>query len=198
MIVKRKGKEKKPPPKIKNYDKDSQENQKGITTMTKTKAPRFTLNFANKTIVGTKASFDKASKGYGEVYDELVALMAKHPDFGIEVKVSEKPAKPKQTYAGMDIAFMLDYASAVGQPDFRTKMEQVRDFTKKEDGSVYPIVKRMFLEHFAPEADRRFAYAAAKEKVREYRYNGIITKATTHTEPVAADEGNNAVLTPAA
>ena len=165
---------------------------------TNTNSVRFTLNFANKTIVGTKASFDKASKGFGSIYDELAALMAKHPDYTVEVKAPKKPAKPKQTYKDMDVKFMLDYASAVGQDDFRAKMEKVRNFTKSTDRSVYPTVKRMFLEHFAPEADRRFAYAAAKEKVREYRYNGIVKEATTHTEPVAADEGNNAVLAPAA
>ena len=70
-------------------------------------------------------------------------------------------------------------------------MEAVRDFTKKSDGSVYPIVKRMFLEHYAPEENRRFAYAMAKTIVSEYRYKGIITKATTHTIAADADEDEN-------
>ena len=149
---------------------------------------RFTLNFSAKTIVGTKASFDKASKGFGPIYEELAALMAKHPTYGVEIKEPKKAVKDKQTYAGMDVKFMLDYAAAVGQDDFRAKMVKVRDFTKASGNSVYPIVKRMFLEHFAPEANRRFAYNAAKVIVSEYRYKGIITAATSHTEPVAEDE----------
>ncbi len=159
-----------------------------MITTNNSSSVRFSLIFANKTIVGSKASFDKAGKGFGPVYDELVALMAKHPDFACVVKEPKKPAKPKQTYAGMDIDFMLDYASAVNQADFRIQMERVRDFTKNNGGSVYPIVKRMFLEHYAPEANRRFAYAAAKAIVSEYRYKGIITAATTHSVPVEEDD----------
>ena len=104
----------------------------------------------------------------------------------------KKPAKDKQTYAGMNVKFMLDYAAAVGEASFRADMVKVRDFTKNNGGSVYPIVKRMFLEHYAPEADRRFAYTAAKAIVRKFRYEGIITAATTHTVPANdADEGEN-------
>ena len=161
---------------------------------TNSSSVRFTLNFADKTIVGTKASFNKAGKGFGPIYDELADLMARHPDFGFVVKEPKKPAKDKQTYKGMNVRFMLDYANAVGQPEFRSKMEKVRDFVKGNDGSVYPTVKRMFLEHFAPEANRRFAYNAAKVIVSEYRYKGIITAATSHTEPIPAtdaDEGEN-------
>ena len=164
---------------------------------TNSSSVRFTLVFADKTIVGTKASFTKAGKGFGPEYEELVALMAKHPDYECAVKEPKKPAKGKQTYKGMDISFMLDYASAVGQPEFRSKMVNVRDFVKGNDGSVYPTVKRMFLEHFAPEANRRFAYNAAKVIVSNYRFKGIITEATEHTEPIPAndaDEGNTEAL----
>ncbi len=164
---------------------------------TNSSSVRFTLNFADKTIVGTKASFAKASKGFGPIYDELAELMAKHPTYTVEVKEPKKPAKDKQTYKGMNVRFMLDYANAVGQPEFCSKMEKVRDFVKGNDGSVYPTVKRMFLEHFAPEANRRFAYNAAKVIVSNYRYKGIITAATEHTEPIPANdaaEGNTEAL----
>lgn len=153
----------------------------------RTSSARFHINFAGKQIVGTKASYDKAGKGYGPIYDELVALMAKHPTFECAVVAPKEPAKPKQTYKGMNVDFMLDYASAVGEPKFRTMMEGVRDFAKKEKLSVYPLVKQMFLEHYAPKG--RFAYAVAKERVRKFRYEGIIAKATTHIEP--DDEGEN-------
>ena len=153
---------------------------------------RFHINFASKAIVGSKASFDKAGKGHGEVYDELVALMAKHPDYVCVVKEQKKPARGKQTYKGLNVKFMLDYASAVGEASFRADMEAVRDFAKNAGKSVYPLVKRMFMEHYAPAADVRFAYNAAKAIVSKYRYEGIITMATTHTVPANdADEGEN-------
>ncbi len=164
---------------------------------TNSSSVRFTFNFGAKTIVGTKASFDKASKGYGPIYEELTRKMAEHPTFGIEVKAPKKPAKEKQTYKGMDVKFMLDYASAVGEASFRADMEAVRDFAKSADKSVYPLIKRMFMEHYAPATDVRFAYAAAKVIVSNYRYKGIITAATTHTVPaIADDEGEN--IAPAA
>lgn len=58
---------------------------------TNSSSVRFTLNFVNKTIVGTKASFDKASKGFGPIYDELAVLMAKHPTYDFEVKTPKQP-----------------------------------------------------------------------------------------------------------
>lgn len=157
-----------------------------------TSSVRFTLNFANKAIVGTKASFDKASKGFGPIYEELARKMAEHPDYACVVKEPKKPVKDKQTYGGMDIEFMLDYASAVGQPVFRANLERVRDFIKAEKGAVYPTVKRMFLEHFAGKGNR-FAYARAKVIVSDYRFHGIITRATEHTEPIEAEEQGEAL-----
>ena len=154
---------------------------------------RFHLNFAAKQIVGTKASFAKASKGFGPIYDELVALMEQHPTYECVVVAPKAPAKPKQTYKGMNVKFMLDYASAVNEATFRSEMESVRDYAKSAELSVYPLVKRMFMEHYAPKG--RFAYAVAKERVRKFRYEGIIAEATTHTEP--ADEGDNTDALPA-
>ena len=43
-----------------------------------TNAVRFTINFIEKQIIGTKASFDKASKGFGPIYEELAAKAANH------------------------------------------------------------------------------------------------------------------------
>lgn len=56
------------------------------TTTSSKSAVRFTIDFFNKTITGTKASFDKAGKGFGAEYEELTAKMAAHPDFELRVK----------------------------------------------------------------------------------------------------------------
>ena len=80
------------------------------TTSSSKSAVRFTLNFFDKTITGTKASFNKANKGFGPEYEELTSKMAAHPDFTLVVKEQKtKTTKAKRTYEGMDYKFMEDY-----------------------------------------------------------------------------------------
>ena len=75
-------------------------------------AVRFTVDFINQKIIGTKASFDKASKGFGPIYEELADKAAKHPDFALIVKEQKKhTTKAKKTYYGMDFDFMEAYIS---------------------------------------------------------------------------------------
>ena len=54
--------------------------------MTTNSSVRFTLDVFKKTISGTKASFDKASKGEGPIYEELARKMAAHPDYKLVIK----------------------------------------------------------------------------------------------------------------
>lgn len=51
------------------------------TSTMATISERFIIDFINKKIIGTKASFDKASKGSGAIYEELATKVAKHPAF---------------------------------------------------------------------------------------------------------------------
>ena len=132
---------------------------------TNNRAVRFTLNFADETIVGTKASFAKASKGFGPVYDELVALMAKHPDFECDVKEPKQPAKPKQSYKGMDIAFMLDFLTANDDSTTLKTLNDVVAFAKSAGKSIYPLAKRVFFETYDS-----FDFVDAKRIVDDYRY----------------------------
>ena len=114
---------------------------------TNNQAPRFIVDFINKKIIGTKASFDKASKGFGSIYEELAAKVAKHPDFTPEVKEQKKHStKAKKTYEGLDYKLMEDYIriQANGIKVMR-KYEAVKKFAKKAGKTVYPIVKKWFL-----------------------------------------------------
>ena len=45
---------------------------------TTTYTERFTIDFISKKIIGTQASFNKASKGTGEIYEELASKIARH------------------------------------------------------------------------------------------------------------------------
>lgn len=133
--------------------------------MTTNSSVRFTLNFVNKTIVGTKASFDKASKGFGPIYDELAVLMAKHPTYDFEVKTPKQPAKPKQSYKGMDIAFMRDFLTANDDSTTLKTLNDVVAFAKSAGKSIYPLAKRVFFETYDS-----FDFVDAKRIVDDYRY----------------------------
>lgn len=141
---------------------------------------RFTLCFADKTIVGTKASFAKASKGFGPVYDELVALMAKHPTYRCVKKAPKKPAKPKRTYEGMDITFIMDFFHAIDMEEAAAKLEKALAYAAANRISKYPLAKRMLFD-VCPDFD----YASAKEEVAEYRYQLALAKGAAKA-PAAA------------
>ncbi len=141
---------------------------------------RFTLCFADKTIVGTKASFAKASKGFGPVYDELVALMAKHPTYRCVVKASKQSAKTKRTYEGMDISFIRDFFHAIDMEEAAAKLEKALTYAEANRISKYPLAKRMLFD-VCPDFD----YASAKQEVAEYRYQCALAKGAAEA-PAAA------------
>ena len=76
-----------------------------------TKKNAFEVNFFNKSIAGTKAAFNKASKGEGAHYEELTRLMAQHPDFRLVIKEQKIQKEKKETYEGLTFALMKEYIS---------------------------------------------------------------------------------------
>ena len=162
----------------------------------KSSSVRFTLNFANNTIVGTKASFDKAGKGYGPIYEELAEKLAKHPTFTCVVKVPKQPAKPKRTYKGMDIPFIVDFLTAIGDSSTLQMVNDVVAFADKQNASKYPSVKRVLFDEYP-----NFDYADAKHKVSDYRHKRMLEDAkaqsvvvpTTTTDEVEEADLSTAV-----
>lgn len=188
-MSKGRGKKKESPFKNKNFI------MKGINTMSTSVAvsSRFVLDFANKAIVGSKASFDRAGKGKGNAYEKLVSLMAKHPDFVCVVKEPKEPTKPKQTYKGMDIPFILDYLAAIGDNKTLKRMNDVMDYAKENKLKKYPLVK---YELFA--AYNEFNYNDAKEIVSVYRHKKIVEMATAEAaKKTASTESKQPDPTPA-
>lgn len=145
--------------------------------MTNNTSVRFHYDFAEKTIWGTKASFDKASKGYGPVYEELAEKMAKHPTFACVVKAPKKPAKAKRTYLGMNIAFMRDFLTANDDSITLKTMNDVIAFAEKSGKSKYPLAKRVLFDAYDC-----FDYEDAKRIVDKYRYQLTLEKATGKSE----------------
>ena len=135
--------------------------------MSTTSRTYFTIDFLTKSIVGTKTSFDRASRGRGKEYNELMAKMTAHPNFGTAIK-EQKIEKTKRTYSGMNFKFMIAYIRM--QPDaemLMKKYEAVKRQAQNNGAPVYPIVKKWFLKTFSTE-DAPFDMAAAKEAISEY------------------------------
>lgn len=124
---------------------------------------RFEINFVEKTICGTKASFKKASKGFGPEYKELVAKMNAHPEFTCFEKAQKHISnKVKTTYRNMTFAFIEDFLRYVVNAEL-TEYENVKKFAKDNDMSVYPFVKRWFLEKYS--SDGKFDMNDAEEEI---------------------------------
>lgn len=130
----------------------------------------FTIDFMRKRIIGTKASFNKASKGAGDAYSELTAKIAAHPDYKLIVKTSKhKSVKKKRTYDGLDFDFMESYISI--QPDAEAVMreyEEVKRVAVACGTSIYPFIKKWFLGKYSS-ANNPFDMTEAREAINNAR-----------------------------
>ena len=154
------------------------------STMNTTKnAARFTLNFFDKTITGTKASFNKANKGFGPEYEELTAKMAAHPTFTLTVKEQKhKATSAKKTYEGMDFKFMEDYIATFEDSTLAHEYESVKEMAKKCGTKTYPLTKKWFLGKFS-KMEGGFDMDAARKDIANFR----IAQATQLLTNVSSD-----------
>ena len=152
----------------------------------KKNAPRFVINFVDKTITGTKASFDKAGKGEGAIYEELAAKVAAHSDFELVVKEQKKRSnKAKQTYDGLTFDLMKKFIAI--QPNSASLMngyEGAKKMAKEIGSSVYPFTKKWFLGQF-----KDFNVAEARKAISDHNVSLVVayTAATPSLEDNAAD-----------
>ena len=133
-------------------------------------AVHFTLNFFDKTITGTKASFDKAGKGFGAEYEELTVKMAAHPEFTLVYKEQKhKAAKAKRTYDGLNFSFMEDYIEIQeNAADMMAEYKAVKQMAEKCGTKIYPLTKKWFLNKFSTETVP-FDMGTAKEEINQHR-----------------------------
>lgn len=117
----------------------------------------FHYDLMNAMIVGSKSAFEKANRGYGEVYEELMRMKKEHPDFGYQVSERKSSGKSKNTYKGLTRKLVIEYISI--QPD---KEILTKEFEKAESlaAGKWPGVKKWFLAKY-PE----FNVEAAKEAI---------------------------------
>lgn len=110
---------------------------------------RFTVDFINKQIIGTKASLNKAKYCDSDEYKELCELVEAHPRFKV-VEKKVKQNKSKQTYKKLDFTFIEKYISI--QTDAEKIMIEytaVKSAAESMNRSIYPRVKRWFIERFS-------------------------------------------------
>ena len=158
-----------------------------MTTTTKT-AVRFTINFMKRTIIGTKASFDKASKGSGPIYEELAEKIARHPDFALVIKEQKvKSVKAKTTYEGLNFAFMESYISIQKNgKQIMLEYKAVKKMAEDSNISVYPFTKKWFLGEFGTK-ENPFDMEKAKQEISDY----MIAKAVLSAAVVSKDKDKN-------
>lgn len=108
---------------------------------------RFAIDFIGKRIIGTKASFDKASKGNGAIYEELAEKIAKHPSFELVIKEQKQHiTKAKKTYENLTFKLMEDFISIQeNAKETLSEYEAVKKMAKNAGRSIYPITKKWFL-----------------------------------------------------
>lgn len=155
---------------------------------TTTSSVRFTINFFNKTITGTKASFNKAGKGFGPEYEELAAKMAAHPDFTMEVKEQKhKTTKAKRTYNGLDFPFMEAYIATFEDETMVKAYEAVKKMAEDCGTKSYPLVKKWFLSKFS-DMDGVFDMDAAKKDIADFRIAKAQASILAAVSEAAAEE----------
>ena len=146
----------------------------------------FVVDFFNSKIIGTKASFNKASKGNGPAYEELTALIARHPDFKLVVKEPKKhTTKAKRTYNGMDFPFMEAYIQTrVNAEQIMAEYEAVKQMAEDANISVYPFTKKWFLGEFDSNGEG-FDMEQAKKEIADYRIAKAVLTATPAANELA-------------
>ena len=143
----------------------------------KKKVVRFTIDFVNKKIIGTKASFNKASKGFGPEYEELSSKLALHPDFTMNVKEQkQKSTKTKQTYEGLDFSFMEKYIAIQNDSEaLEQEYKSVKEMAEKIGTSIYPFVKKWFFSKFST-TEAPFDMDVAKQEISDYYMSKAVVK----------------------
>lgn len=150
---------------------------------------RFTIDFIEQTITGTKASFNKASKGFGPEYEELTAKIAAHPTFMLTVKEQKhKTTRAKRTYEGLNDGFIKDYISTLDNAkEMHREYEAIQMFAKECRMKAFPMTKKWFLEKFSTEK-QPFNMDDAREKISDFR----IAQATQPLTVVSSDNAAQA------
>ena len=102
----------------------------------------FAIDFANNTIVASKTTLKKASIPNSAEYKALMKLTKQNPTFTV-VEKEIKKAEGKNTYKGLDKAFVEKYISIQDNADDLNKQ-----YAKAAEMGKFPLVRKWFLNTF--------------------------------------------------
>lgn len=157
--------------------------QKGIITM---KKQFFMIDFANKTISGSKNAFRKANDTSSREYAELSEKMARHPDFDIKEKVESQKSKDarekKETYPGLNRDMIKDCVSILSNEDLTLEYKA----TSKMKDNKFTDIKKWFIQYLK---DNNINYKDLKTKVELVRLEKV--KETIREEEAQVKNASN-------
>lgn len=138
----------------------------------------FAVNFAENTIIATKTTLKKASVPNSPEYKALMKLMKQNPTFGVAEKEIKKAAG-KQTYSGLNKAFIEKYISIqTNAADLNEQYEKAAEMGK------FPLVRKWFLSTF-----KSFDLEEAKKEIEA----AVLTEIAAVRAEEKDDKQNNVV-----
>ncbi len=141
----------------------------------------FMIDFANKTISGSKNAFRKANDTSSREYTELSEKMALHPKFTIKVKEESQKAKEakdkKETYPGLNRKMIEDCVNLIANADLTLEYKA----TNKMNDNKFTEIKKWFIQYLK---DNNINYKELKESVE-------LTRLEKVKETIKAEENNS-------
>lgn len=126
----------------------------------------FVVDFAKKSIVGSKTAVNKAGRIGSKEYKMLMELLGKHPTFEV---VAKEPNEKKNTYDGLTYAVMEEHINGL---DNSEEMMAEYKAVKKMANGKYPLVKKWFIDTFMknqienkPVSVRKIKQSNTKERI---------------------------------
>ena len=108
---------------------------------------KFTYNFPEKKIVGSKRSIERANKGLEPEYSELTGKLAEHPNFNVAVKIINMK-EDKNTHKGLGFERMEKFINLLDNSEEVLKEFKAVQEISEARGSKYPSTKKWFFETF--------------------------------------------------
>lgn len=131
----------------------------------------FTIDFMAKAIKGSQNAFNKASKGFGPQYEELVGKMKEFPNYEpVVVKLEGVSSKSKRTYKGFTEQFVEDYVNMRGVEKFINERKNIIAACEKIGEKPLPKLKSWLIEAYKCEyTSGEFEMSVALEEVRKWK-----------------------------
>ena len=153
---------------------------------------RFTYNFIEKTIIGSKAAIDRANRGKNPEYAELSGMLAAHPDFTVRVKDIQKK-EGKKTYNKLTFDRMEEYIRTqfADEKALAAKLIEFKAIQKVAEakGAKYPLTKKWFLNTYPSFKENEVSEkeSAEKEKALTAEAEKALSDAAAQLEALEAD-----------